>query len=323
MIKHIYTFAAFFMLLGFTANAQTVATFENFAVQGQGYQNGSTKTKPFESGYIMLNNIYDTAWGGSWFGFAISSMRDTVTPGYTNQYSAIAGRGYYKSSNYAVGYLHSVVVLTGQAAGKQAKGFWVTNNTYAYLSMKNGDSTFAKKFGGVSGNDTDWFKLTIKGYLNNSSAGKTTDFYLADFQNKDNSKDYIIKDWTWVDLTGLGNVDSIDFTMTSTDTGQYGMNTPAYFCMDNFTTADNYTSVQNISSSKEIFVYPCPANDILYTSEILTGKYVNIYDLQGNKVYHNLNNSGNSIDISALSQGVYVLQMIDGGNLLQTKFVKQ
>ncbi len=318
MTKHIYTFAAFIMLAGFTVNAQTVADFENFAIQGQGYQNGSTKTKPFESGNIILSNNYDTAWGGSWSGFAISSMRDTTTPGYFNQYSAISGRGYGKSANYAVGYSYSVVVLKNQAVGKEVKGFWATNNTYAYLSMKNGDSTFAKKFGGVSGNDTDWFKLTIT----NSKNNKMVDFYLADFQKKDNSKDYIIKDWTWVDLTSLGNVDSLSFTFSSTDTGKYGMNTPGYFCMDNFTTSDNFAGLQNISSSKEIFVYPCPANEVLYTSESLNGKRVSIYDMQGNKVYNNINSS-NSIDIASLSQGIYVLQILDGGDVLQTKFAKQ
>ncbi len=322
MTKHIYTFVALIMLAVFTANAQTVSDFENITIPTSGYLNGSDASKKLESGNIILRNNYDTAWGGSWYGFAVSNKVDTITAGYFNQYSAIAGKG-YNSANYAVGYSYSVVVLKNQAAGKEAKGFWVTNNTYAYLSMKNGDSTFAKKFGGVSGNDTDWFKITISGYLNNSSAGKMKDFYLADYQNKDNSKDYIIKGWTWVDLTSLGNVDSLTFMFSSTDTGQYGMNTPGYFCMDNFTTSDHYTGLQNISSSKEIFVYPCPANEVLYTSESLNGKRVSIYDMQGHKVYNNLSASNNNIDITSLAQGMYLLQILDGTEVLQTKFVKQ
>jgi hypothetical protein len=44
---------------------------------------------------------------------------------------------------------------------------------------------------------------------------------------------YIDK-WTYVDLTEFGKVDAIFFTLTSSDNGDYGMNTPAYFCMDNF-----------------------------------------------------------------------------------------
>ena len=41
-------------------------------------------------------------------------------------------------------------------------GLYVTNNNYAYYSMLNGDA-FAKKFGGGSSDDEDWFLLTITG----------------------------------------------------------------------------------------------------------------------------------------------------------------
>jgi hypothetical protein len=38
------------------------------------------------------------------------------------------------------------------------QGVYVTNTTYAYNSMRDGDM-FAKKFGGPTGNDPDWYKL--------------------------------------------------------------------------------------------------------------------------------------------------------------------
>ncbi|MDZ4758262.1 MAG: DUF4465 domain-containing protein [Bacteroidota bacterium] len=323
MKKHIYTFAAFVMLSGFAVNAQTVADFESVIIPAAGYHNGSDFSKKFESGNIILKNSYDTAWGfPSWSGFAISNKIDTNTAGYFNQYSTIAGKGYNSSNNFALGYAFSTIILKNQAAGKEAKGFWITNNTYAYLSMKNGDSTFAKKFGGVSGNDTDWFKVTIQGYKA-GNATKSKDFYLADFQNKDNSKDYIVKAWTWVDLTTVGNIDSLQFMFSSTDTGKYGMNTPGYFCMDNFVTSDNYTAVQNLTSNNSLYIYPCPASEIIYTSENLAGKTVSIFDMKGNKVYYNNHDAGNSIEVSLLTKGMYVLQILDGGNILQTKFVKQ
>ena len=41
-------------------------------------------------------------------------------------------------------------------------------------------------------------------------------------------------DWTFFDLSSLGKVTSVYFTLNSTDTGAYGMNTAAYFCMDKF-----------------------------------------------------------------------------------------
>ena len=60
----------------------------------------------------------------------------------------------------------------------------------------------------------------------------TKDYYLADL--RDAEKAYIINDWRYVDLSGLGKVSKLGFELSSTDNGDYGMNTPAYFCFDNF-----------------------------------------------------------------------------------------
>ena len=92
--------------------------------------------------------------------------------------------------------------------------------------MTGGD-TFAKKFG-----KGDWFKLTITGYDANNNVTGTKEFYLADL--RDETTAYIIKDWRYVDLSCLGKVAKIGFALSSTDNGDYGMNTPAYFCFDNF-----------------------------------------------------------------------------------------
>ena len=105
-------------------------------------------------------------------------------------------------------------------------GFYITNSAYTYNSLTGGDS-FAKKFG-----LGDWFKLTITGYDANDEETGTKEYYLADLRDAD--KAYIIKDWRYVDLSGLGKVKKIGFALSSTDTGTYGMNTPAYFCLDNF-----------------------------------------------------------------------------------------
>jgi hypothetical protein len=47
----------------------------------------------------------------------------------------------------------------------------------------------------------------------------------------------IINRWQRVDLSPLGNVNKIVFELTSTDNGEYGMNTPSYFCLDRLTIA--------------------------------------------------------------------------------------
>ena len=59
-------------------------------------------------------------------------------------------------------------------------------------------------------------------------------FYLADFRFADNSQDYIVNDWRYVDFSPLGSVDEIRFSMSSSDNDAFGPLTPTYFAMDNF-----------------------------------------------------------------------------------------
>ncbi|MEZ4565949.1 MAG: DUF4465 domain-containing protein [Desulfobacterales bacterium] len=40
-------------------------------------------------------------------------------------------------------------------------------------------------------------------------------------------------------MSALGMVKELTFSLSSTDTGDYGMNTPAYFAMDNFDESDD------------------------------------------------------------------------------------
>ncbi|MBC7354240.1 MAG: DUF4465 domain-containing protein [Thermogutta sp.] len=199
------------------------------------YWNGSPNDghNTFTSHGFVFHNNYTQAWD-VWDGFAYSNKTDTTTPGHTNQYSAITGSGAGGSPTYGV----SFVNLWGDLpkidvpAGVALQSMQVTNTTYAYLSMKNGDD-FAKKFGGSSGNDPDWFKLTIYGKdLANQVLG-TVEFYLADFRFADNTLDYIVNWWATVDLTPISSARILEFSLDSSDVGPWGMNTPAYFALDN------------------------------------------------------------------------------------------
>ena len=211
---------------------------------GGAYWNGADGSGGFISGDAWFTNQYDSTYG-SWSGWAYSNTTDTTTPGYSNQYSAIAGGGAAGSSNYGVAYISSwsgnyAQLYFGINSGNYDQpvlGAYITNTTYAYLSMKNGDS-FAKKFGGDDGTDPDWFKLTIYGLDSNYQRmnGNYVEFYLADYRFDDPSQDYIVDEWTWVDLSSLGEVSGLEFDLSSSDVGAYGMNTPAYFAMDNLAT---------------------------------------------------------------------------------------
>jgi hypothetical protein len=108
--------------------------------------------------------------------------------------------------------------------------------------MRDGDS-FAKKFGGPDGTDPDYFRLIISGYDQYGDYTGTIVFYLADFRSPNADDDYILDQWTWVDLASLGSVVNLEFTMESSDAGLFGINTPTYFAIDNLTTASGSMDV--------------------------------------------------------------------------------
>ncbi len=288
--------------------AQTVVDFEEFDIPSESFLNGDDGSGGFSSGDVFLNNSYNSEFL-SWSGWAISNTSDVTTPGFTNQYSAITGSGYGGSGNYAVTFaFDNNMVLQGDAAGQPVSGMYITNSTYAYLSMLDGDA-FSKKFGGVTGDDPDFFLLNIAAFRDGNLTTESVDFYLADFRNEDNSQDYIVNEWTWVDLTSLGNVDSLAFTLTSTDVGQFGMNTPAYFCVDHIFAENPDTDVTDINTTELFEIYPNPTSDFIQISNA-NNKDLNcyIYDTNGTLVlYKRLQTNNESINLKQLPSGVYLV----------------
>ena len=210
--------------------AQNTSTFDNLPLDANGYWIGADGSKGFTDGdaYFKIKN------SGYWStGFGYSNHTDVTTEGYTNQYSVYTGGGVGGSSQFAIGRNKSIIQLKNSAKTKEVTGFYVANTTYAALSMLNGDA-FAKKFGGAMGSDPDYFQLAITGYRNNAVISDTVKVKLADFTFDDNSKDYVLSTWRWIDLRSLGVIDSLIFLLKSTDNGDYGMNTPSYFAMDHF-----------------------------------------------------------------------------------------
>ena len=226
------------LTVGFV-HAETV-DFEDLTLAEESYYNGEDGAGGFDSGLARFNNLYDDSFYVYWEGFAYSNTTDTTTEDYTNQYSAYPGSGAGSSAVYGVGYQPGpfgydtvpTLTLPEEIHITQAS---VTNTTYAFYTIKKGYFT-AKKFGGDSGNDEDWFLLTITGKDADGDVTDTVKFYLADFRFDDNTLDYIVDAWTTVDLSSLGLVKSIEFALTSSDTDpnpDIGMNTPSYFAIDN------------------------------------------------------------------------------------------
>jgi hypothetical protein len=155
-------------------------------------------------------------------------------------------------------------------------------------------------------------------------------FYLANYLQPDSANNYVVKTWEWFDLLPLGKVDSLVFTLSSTDNGSFGMNTPSYFCMDDFTTYETFdtttppTSVA-ANSAAVIKMYPNPATNRLYIDVAdNSASSIWISDLRGNIVTNVAAAAQhNEINISSLPAGVYLVQVNSNDKKAVMRFVKQ
>lgn len=223
------------------ANAATTIHFEDIGatIPVEGFDNGANRSGQFTAGPAVLNNSFNPAFS-SWSGWSVSNVTDNTTAGFTNQYSAFTGGGDRGSETYAVSNAFPGGFVPTISLSDEQLGFdsiEVTNSTYAALSMRDGDM-FAKQFGGESGDDPDFFLLTISGADADGNSVGTIDFYLADFRFDDNQLDYIVDEWTTVDVSSLVGATELSFALSSSDVGQFGMNTPAYFAVDNILLSD-------------------------------------------------------------------------------------
>lgn len=292
----------FYCQFGF-AQTGMVIDFENFNIPDDSFLNGDDQSGGFEIDDFFLYNDYNTDFQ-SWSGWAITNVIDTTTAGFTNQYASIGGSGNDNSANYAVSFVLGNSKIKLPTTPSAVNGLFINNATYAYLSMRDGDS-FAKKFGGPDGTDPDFFLLTIKAYINGEVKSDSIDFYLADFRSDDNTEDYIVDEWTWLDISSIGECDSLQFNLSSSDNGAFGMNTPAYFCIDDI----YYNSVSSTSNiENDIKLFPNPTSSDFYIQSEKPIISCQIIDMKG-QIVHEISKAFTSkrIQTSHWSSGLYYL----------------
>lgn len=224
-----------------TGDAVT-ATFENLYLPENGFwfgpdskgtatagaYGGNDINGSFVSGSYQFSNSFNDLYS-SWYGFAYSNRTATdftaITP---DQFNSVVGKGYGDSENFAVGYSSGEIkVLNKPLEGDEIRGFYITNNAYAVNAILGNDS-YAKKF-----EQGDYLKVVFTGH-HADGTDANVEYYLADYRSAKAADRYYLDSWQWVDLRSLGKVTSISISFEGSDSGAYGLNTPAYFCMDNF-----------------------------------------------------------------------------------------
>lgn len=151
--------------------------------------------------------------------------------------------GYNKSNNFAVVYGYQDSYNTKWMSKpyftfttpKNVSSMYICNTSYTYGVIVNGNTWYEN--GKPSGHakslvdQKGWFKVTATGYDSNGKKIKTVEKYLCDYRDSTNPKIPIKTTWEqW--YLNLENVSKVEFNFEGSDTGVYGLNTPAYLCID-------------------------------------------------------------------------------------------
>ena len=241
-----------------------------------------------------------------------------------NQYSSFNGSGSNGSDNFGVFYPAGTIETSNGT--EIITSFKITNTTYSGVSMRDGDG-FAKQFGSLldaSGvddgtNGEDFLKIWIIGENFSGTQKDSIEFFLADYRFADNNLDYIVDQWEVIDVDALGfNVSKISFRFESSDNGQFGINTPTYFAIDDIAV----NSVQGIEEQTKLIVsvYPNPVGNILNINGeegVLT-----LYDVKGNTLYNETHKQYSEINMSSFANGVYYIRLENNQGVAVQKVIK-
>lgn len=200
----------------------------NYYDQTTGLSFGLTAAPPF--GDITAAPVYDFYNGG----IVASQWHDMTTAGYLNQCSvyytdkATQMGGHNGSATFGVVYSATALKFDLKRAAV-IESLYVNNSTYAALSMKKGDDYSMKHHYG----NKAWFKVIFTGVDAADVETGKVECYLSDFREMYSPG--LLNKWTKVDLSVLGVVQQVKISFEGSDVGDWGLNTPAYVCIDDIT----------------------------------------------------------------------------------------
>lgn len=232
--------------------------------------NTTVRSVDFGSGIVFRFSHCNTGFGGTdvgdgmsyWDGFSFSHNGDDYDYGgggssdgwVSHQWGCMAGGGIARDESgnivadqdgrvdsdvetpYAVAYwsgasdCNRIELVSDTEKLFAAKGIYICAHPWPYYGILYGDG-FCRPFT----EEDDFFSVTIHGLGSEGKAnGKSVIHYLAKMEETGNGifEPVQSSDWEWIDLSPLGNISGVYFTMDSSDVNPtFGINTAAYFCV--------------------------------------------------------------------------------------------
>lgn len=311
----------------FVTGDAVVATFDDLSLAPESYWSGretETMESTFYSGSYSFSNTYAPEYA-TWGGFAYSNVTDTsFDPNrfLDHQFRSVTGSGVDNSPHYGVVYTMGVrtdVKIMHNPEGDVVPGVYITNNAYAYHSMTQGDS-----FTGDPFTVGDFFKVVFKGTPAVAGSPATTvEYYLADYRSANESEHRILTDWQWVDLSPLGKITKLRVTLEGSRTGSWGLNTPAYLCIDNFGGTDPSAGGSNLPAAPSLAwkVYPVPAVDVLHIQTPCEDYSIRVFNLLGTLLIEQKGQGNAEVRVSHLPKGTYLLEVVSDEGRWTKRFI--
>lgn len=196
----------------------------------------------FTSGETSFSLVGKPDLVEEWYGFTFSNLSGSKSDDAETYFSMNSTPTDYSSKIFSVlkqdSLLKSSFITFVDDKEHLIKSISV-NNSYgthealSYGTYDDEENELSKQFGGTDGTEKDWLKLTLTGHKADGSITEPIEFYMADFTFEAYRDNYIIRDWTTINLESLGLITKLELVLHSTDMHEEGyMRTPASICID-------------------------------------------------------------------------------------------
>lgn len=189
-----------------------------------------------EASYLNQLSVYNPSSpsGGNFVvAFGNSNATDPSSARFSD-YDGCARVYLTNSQGFGVAKIGQETPVEGVSEKGVFKSVYLNNTTYTFLTMKNGDAYASA----LNEKNEGWFKVQFIAFEDNTPSGKPigfTEAYLANFkQGQADGYKGIIEEWIKVDLSMLPECSILVVNFVGSDTGEWGLNTPAYCALDNF-----------------------------------------------------------------------------------------
>lgn len=197
---------------------------------------GAPETNGFSYRDIFFPTHFEES-DSSWQGFGISNIVSTSQSEdeipHNSAYSNASSRNTFSVVKHPNGSDQAPTLKFEDNKNHRLKSMEINNTTLGVFLLKYGNENF-DRMGYPVDTDPDWFKVTITGIDVSGTVTGSQDFFLADYRFDYYKRDYIVDSWEEINLSGLGKINQLKFSLSSSKTNEEGgMITPEVFCIDN------------------------------------------------------------------------------------------